>query len=1039
VSGEDKQQAGAEGSASGKAGGGKPESAWTGLLKEGAKQLLPILLTGASLIGFVAFAGAVIVWTRFYAIEVPPDQAVKAVPQSELVATGSSVLLLFGFFGVLAIVAAYLVDRRGRATPGMSRALLALLAVEGVTAIFTFDENWDTTAIVTVVVFVLLVLLALLLTFNEFVARYADELESRPNETLDPLRGPGPLRRKNGELRAPIGELRALFGSLLAVLALIAVLIFAPSDRRLGFALAAAVLVALLLSYLEPWIGGRKVVRSVRSELRARHTAANQERKKREDARQEREDAWEKRLEKCGEAWEPPETKKGTRLQRAGDSALWLFGVVRGTKIEKPRPKSREELEREHEAECEKLRKEDRRARRRPHRLRIAPTGAVLLALIAGFAVVLPCAIIGIWWLAVPLGAAMVLGLGVWRIAVLSKPSFMWFGLAVFISVPLFGTITLMAHNIAEPQVQPLALIRISDNSDEAIQGIYVTEGSDRIYFANVATEGCTEKLVPDSGRLLWVPKSEVVAMSVGPLQGIGDVGKSALEMAYALTPSVETPAAGAVSLTVPEEKSKKIKEAEEKRLEKELEAHAPQLDQRLENPGPAVRPTFGSGLSLVPEIASPGEEVELRLSVPNDDVGGFGTKPHGHTLRLNGIPLAPIREATRNASRAEFVKTKGGVVLRLDKLGAYGDDDEEFHRLPEGSTSPPRRFVKLKDSRVKVLNGASAEKYLPLNPTKERAAELASGIEVSVEKGEPEELEPALLRQAWHPNRIRFRVPDAATSGVVTVECDQLAGSPLLRVSHSPTARIAVRMQANSTGVKLDSRGSRDDNGKKITRRRWTIEGLGRGHREQISTRLPPRLGAYAVKLTVTDKAGNSDTAELRLLRLPTSLFNFGKSEPEHEKQIAAAAEALKRAVQAHLPLAIELDGHTDHPGSLAYNMKLSLERDDRVHEKLLRDWSQKTTQPPLPVREVAYGETCPIDPRPGRRSRNRRVDVFVLDEGVSVKPPKGCIPGRLKNTTWHPPPPAEDKTSSNAKPTTSSNGGTSGDTSSSSGGTSG
>jgi outer membrane protein OmpA-like peptidoglycan-associated protein len=1021
VSGEDKQQAGSKQS--------KPESAWAGLLKEAAKQLLPILLTGASLIGFVAFAGAVIVWTRFYSIEVPPDQAVKAVPQSELIATGSSVLLLFGFFGVLAIVAAYLVDRRGRATPGMSRALLALLAVEGMTAIFTFDESWDAKAVVAVVVFVALVLLALLLTFNETVARYADELESRANETLDPLRGAGPLRKKNGGLRATPNELWALFGSAIAVLALIAVLVFAPPDRRLEFVLVAVVIVAVLLFFLEPWIGGRKVFRSVRDELRERRTAADRERKEREEARQKREKAWEKQLKECAEAWEPPPPEKGTPLQRACDCALWLLSTARGTKLEKPRPKSREELEQEHEAECEELRKKERRARRRPHRLRITPTGAVLLVLIAGLAVVLPCWIIATWWLAVPLGAAMVLGIGVWRIAVLSKLTFMWFGLAVFISVPLFGTLTLMAHNIGDPQVQPLALIRTSDGPDEAIQGIYVTEGSDRVYFANVATEGCSDNVVPNSGRLLWVPKSEVVAMSVGSLQGIREVGKSALEMAYALTPSVETPAAGAVSLTVAEEKSKKIEEAEEKRLTKEVETHSPQLDQRLENPGPAVRPTFGSGLSLVPEIAPPGKEVELRLSVPSG--GGFGRTPHGRTLRLNGVPLAPLREATRNASRAEFVKTKGGgVVLSLDKLGAYRLDTAEPHRLQEGAVYPGTRYVKLEDSRAKVLSGAPEghPEYLPLHLGGHGVASLVPGTEVSVDKGEPEELEPALLRQAWYPDRIRFRVPDAASSGVVTVECDQLAGSPLLRVSRSPTARISVRMEENSTGVKLDSGHSRDDGGQKIKHRRWTIEGLGRGHREQISTRFPPRLGAYVVKLTVTDKAGNSDTAELRLLRLPTSLFNFDKSEPERLEKVEAAGEALDKAVQARPPLAIELDGHTDHPGSLAYNMRLSLQRDDRVEEILMPDSSHAPTESALPVREVAYGETCPIDPRAGRRPRNRRVDVFVLDEGVTVKPPKGCVPGRLKNTTWQPSPPPEEKAPSGAPPSTATNGGTPG-----------
>ncbi len=67
-------------------------------------------------VGFVAFAGKAILWTRFEALQVPGDQVVKAVPQNEAVAIGASLLLIFGALGVLAAVGVYLVDRAGRAT-----------------------------------------------------------------------------------------------------------------------------------------------------------------------------------------------------------------------------------------------------------------------------------------------------------------------------------------------------------------------------------------------------------------------------------------------------------------------------------------------------------------------------------------------------------------------------------------------------------------------------------------------------------------------------------------------------------------------------------------------------------------------------------------------------------------------------------------------------------------------------------------------------------------------------------------------------------
>jgi flagellar motor protein MotB len=1003
-----------------KGGESPPESAWTGLLKSAVGQLIPIVLTGASLIGFVAFAGAVIVWTRFYAIEVPQDQAVKAVPQSELVATGSSVLLLFGFFGVLAIVATYLVDRSGRATPGMSRALLVLLMIEGIAAILIFDGSWDSKTVIAIVLFAACVLVALLATFHESVARYVDELPSRENETRDPYRGAGPLRTPTNQRRASPGELWSLAASTAAVLAFALVLIFMPHDQRLGATLAVAAILVVVIPLLKPWRPAGEIAKGLSEEWHERNTSEENEQGKQERRRRDREKAERQRVETCGETTDPPAPPKATTLERACDCAARLLAAARGKKFEKPAPKSRVELEREREAACAKEREELRRARRRPHRLRITGFGIIVLMALGAVATGASCWVIGSWWLAIPLSAAMVLGIGVWRIAVLPKPTFMWFGLAVFLSVPLFGTLTLMAHNISNPQVQPVALIRSSDGPDEAIQGIYVTEGSDRVYFANVATEGCSDKVQAHSGRLLWVPKSEVVAMSVGPLQGVEDAGRSALEMAYALTPSVETPAAGALSLTPPEEESEKLKEAEEKRLAKELETHAPQLDQRLENPGPAVRPDFGSGLNLVPEVASPGRTVELRMSKPNAHVNGFGAAPNGHTLRLNGVPLTILRERSQHAGDAEYVKTAEKTVLGLDKAGVYGLGlkHERPYLLQDNATYERERFVKLAPGSVAVEGSgglANHPQYLrielsgPENPTW-KGAKLAGEPRVKTSGGPAVALQEYLLRQAWSNNAIRFRVPEAASSGVVTLDCGQLAGSPLLRVSHAPTARIAVRMHENSASMKLDSGRSRDGDGEKILRS-WTIEGLGRGHRQRIAARFPPRLGAYLVKLTVTDEAGNSDTAELRLLRLPASLMNL-KGHPRHRAEIKQAAKALDEAVQARPPAAIELDGHTDRPGSPAMNMKLAFESDDRVDEDLLLTQAKPPAgELPIPVRELAYGKTCPIDPRSGSRPSNRRVDVFVLDEGVTVKPPHNCVPGRLRNTKWYPRPSTEPK----------------------------
>jgi outer membrane protein OmpA-like peptidoglycan-associated protein len=952
-------------------------SPWTTLVKEGAKALMPVLLTGASLLGFVAFAGAVIVWTRFDAIEVPPDQAVKVVPQAELVATGSSLLLLFGLFGIFAVLATYLVDRDARATPGMARALLLLVAVEGAVAIGLVEGASTLAQVGLIVGFVFVVLLAVLATFHERFARYEDVLEPREGETAKPQRGPNTLYDFEGKPRVSPGWPILIVAMFSALLVLAAVLVYGHPEgfwRLATWLLVARLGVGLAVLLVGAWLmieGNKK--------------AEDERRKKLEAA-----------------ALKQYELEQTPRLFDDG------YGRPPAPRPPKPAAAAIES------EEAKRLRKP------RPYRLEIGLWGVCLLCGIAAAAVALPAIVLGQWWLAVSFGAAFLLATGLWRVAGLSTAYFMWFGLAAFISVPLFGTLTLMARNVANPLVQPVAFIRSSDGPDEAIQGIYVTEASDRVYFADVATEGCSEKVKPKSGRLLWVPRSEVVAMSIGPLQDVEDAGTSALEMAYALTPSVETPAAGAVSLTVPEKKSKALEEAEEARLAKEAEAHAPQLDQRLENPGPAVRPNFGSGLSLVPEIALPGQTVELRLSVPNRNSGGFGPTPHGRTLRLNGAPVAIAREAAAKLSEAEFVKTEDGQELSIEKQALYG----KWGQLPylpkpfllaPGNDYRGPRFVRLIDGQVSAVGGGGFpgteySQFLRFHLSKKGQPVLKGDPEVTLKPGaEAVPLEAALQRQAWDRDRISFGVPEHASSGVITVDCGQLAGQPLLRVAEPPSARIAVRMQPGSNRVAFDGAGSRAASGGALTER-WTVGGQVVGKRPQMTLALPSRNSPYEVRLTVTDAHGKVDTAQLTLLRLPAPRFNFDDAVPRHLGRIEEERRVLLRAVRHHPPASIEVDGNADDPGSDSYNDDLSLRRAENLRDALLAAKGEASASasastaapPPVPVTTRALGESCPIAKGGGRQPANRRVEVFVLDAGVSVEPPPDCRAAEVRHTTW-------------------------------------
>lgn|GEM_PF-1879348 len=1033
-----KKAAAASGEAEAEKGkdGGKdaaPGSPWPKLLESAGEKLLTLVISAGSLVGFVAFAGSVVLWSRFFAIHVPPDQVVAAVPRTESVAVGSVMLLLFGFFGALAALAVYLIDRGGRATPGMSRAILVILTVEAAVAIWIAGDSSVQAKVISSEVLIITFAAALWVTYVGKLIKLDTGLPNLKDHERPQKLEETPFWKEGNETDVTVLGVVAV----LAAAAFVGGVTFAAM-RVFGASVNWRWIIALGAGGLVPVIVvGIYCLRF--SLTKARKRKADKEREDREEKRRKQEEERAKR-----ERQRRAKTLIG-RVELAWQ-ACWR-SRCRGCSCHPcvchAKPGAKDPAHDEGEGKG------------KPPRFELSFLGAAVIVLLAAIAVTAPSIVIGEWWLGASLAIVFMIGSGLWRIAWLSKEQFIWLGLAVFISVPLFGALMLMVRNLAEPQVQALALIRSTDGPDEAIQGLYVTEANDRVYFANVATEGCSDKVKPASGRLLWVPRDEVVAMSVGPLENVEDAGKTALEMAYALTPAVETPAGDHVSLTPTERRSgkagttaagdaaagppaqgKTTGKAEEKKTTPPKEKTKSQVtlvtqpEGRLEDPGPAVRPNFGTGLRLDPETASPEQAVTLSMSNPNHNpnVEGFGSARAGHNLRLGGVIADIAKEKAGGAAGAEYIEVgevPGGAeerLLHLSKEGAFVFEEGEYKTLEDAhSVTGQDRYVKLEDPALRIVEGVPVSEepslYIRVDESGERPKVAEDAPTVVLAGGEfegkPQEEETIdlgglpLYRQAWHENRIKFRVPENAKSGVVTVECGQLAGAPLLRVSHTPTARISVRMQANSQVVTLNSARSSDEDGEKISAR-WTVEGVHRGRRPKITTKLPLRPGAYSVKLTVADEAGHVDTAILRMLRLPDSMFAFGKSEPDKhsEEAIEAARRSLANAVAATTPVAIELDGHADNPGATSFNLGLSLKRTDAVRDELMPQREEAADgELSLPVEELAYGESCPLEPGPGRQPRNRRVEVFVLDEGVTIKPAEGCTPGRLKHTSWHVP----------------------------------
>jgi hypothetical protein len=66
--------------------------------------LLGTILSGLGVLGFVTFAGGVVLWSRFNEMGIPADHALGLVPKSELVSTGADFLVPAMLFSIGAVV-----------------------------------------------------------------------------------------------------------------------------------------------------------------------------------------------------------------------------------------------------------------------------------------------------------------------------------------------------------------------------------------------------------------------------------------------------------------------------------------------------------------------------------------------------------------------------------------------------------------------------------------------------------------------------------------------------------------------------------------------------------------------------------------------------------------------------------------------------------------------------------------------------------------------------------------------------------------------
>jgi hypothetical protein len=455
-----------------------------------AWQALPALAGAISLIGFVALIGGAIQWVRFWAAGLPADQAVRAVPEQELVTIGAGSLILFSLAGLLIVLALYLVDSRGNASGKTLRGLFVLAVGEAFVALCLVDLPlwWQSTALgvafVATGIFAYAALAdlpkllrtrrekteaddALRAAAREFRAANSRYEDAAYRTRLPPFKAPLTPEREQPRERVPStdepldvpGQLEK--GVLVALRQAAVALHSAERDWD---------------DAVDEWIAAAPD----KAETKRRRTAARKLRSHRPPTD-----------EALDEACDPPtgdEDEVQTLLRQAGTAF-----------------------------------------RRVPGSRKLYGAAAVLLLL----GVAIPLAVganeeerLLLAVLAVVVGVTAAT-FGVAHVTT----KFAWYGVSVFASLIAFGAVLNVGLVVRDPLVQPVALVRKGD--PRAICGVYVTETDKRIYVGRVEKEESAGGVGADggAGRMFWVPREEIELVSVGPLMTIPRAQFRALEL----------------------------------------------------------------------------------------------------------------------------------------------------------------------------------------------------------------------------------------------------------------------------------------------------------------------------------------------------------------------------------------------------------------------------------------------------------------------------------------------------------------------------
>lgn len=129
-------------------------------------------------------------------------------------------------------------------------------------------------------------------------------------------------------------------------------------------------------------------------------------------------------------------------------------------------------------------------------------------------------------WTFAAVVAAVLLALANLAVGRLRPQSFFWYGIAIFVSVGLFGAVLTYSRDVNAPSAQAAAVLM---KNGCVVRGLWIGESSTRVFLArlgppseeaetNAPFEAATQF---ESGRVFWLDRTQVASESVGKIERV--------------------------------------------------------------------------------------------------------------------------------------------------------------------------------------------------------------------------------------------------------------------------------------------------------------------------------------------------------------------------------------------------------------------------------------------------------------------------------------------------------------------------------------